>query len=241
MNDTGLKAPILFIDIETVPQYATYDEATPFYQNLWNDKAQYFKNWEEHGPSNTYLQKAGIYAEFGKIVCISAGYINYNLGQREFRIKSFASENEKDILLRFAAMLNHSFNTSKHTLCGHNIKEFDIPFLCRRMLVHDIALPNILDISGAKPWETTYIDTMQLWKFGDYKNYTSLKLLAHVFQLPPPKDEMEGKDVARVFWQENDLQKIQRYCSADVLTTARIYCKMNQMECISDEEVIYIT
>lgn len=228
---------ILFLDIETVPISKDFKELDEVYQKIWTEKHAFFKEGKDMTASESYFSKAGIYAEFGKIICISIGYLHSDKKQREFRIKSFSSDNENEILKAFAALLKNSFNTKKHNICGHNVKEFDIPYICRRMLVNDIEIPKIINVGGVKPWETQYIDTLQLWKFGDYKNFTSLKLLAHLFQLATPKDDIEGKDVAHVYWIEKDLARIQTYCQKDVLTTAQLFLKFNQIPLLQDNEV----
>ncbi|MEI6312501.1 MAG: ribonuclease H-like domain-containing protein [Bacteroidota bacterium] len=231
---------ILFIDIETVPIEKQFEDLDPEFQKLWSDKHHFFRDTTELTPDQSFLIKGGIYAEFGKIVCISVGYLYEDKRKRDFRIKSFCADNEADILKAFVAMVKKSFNTKKNNFCGHNIKEFDIPYLCRRMLVNNMEIPKILDVSGTKPWETQFIDTLQLWKFGDYKNYTSLKLLAHLFQIQTPKDDMEGKDVASVYWQQNDLNRISIYCQKDVLTTAQLFFKFNRIPLLLENEVTFL-
>ena len=125
-------------------------------------------------------------------------------------------------------------------LCAHNGKEFDFPFLARRILVNELPLPAILDSAGKKPWETQYLDTMELWKFGDYKHYTSLELLAALFGIPTPKDDINGADIHRVYWEDHDLERIRIYCQKDVLTIARLFLKFQQQPGIEDEDVVYV-
>jgi DNA polymerase elongation subunit (family B) len=231
---------ILFIDIETVPIAKSYKELPEVFQKLWQDKHQLFRDLPEDA-EKSFESKAGIYAEFGKIICISAGFFFLDKKQRNFRVKSFSSNDEVEVLREFAELLKKNFNGLKHTICGHNVKEFDIPYLCRRMLINGIELPKILDQSGKKPWETRYIDTFQLWKFGDYKSYTSLKLLAALFNIPTPKDDIDGKDVSRVYWQENDLERIATYCQKDVLTTAQLLLRFNNLSVLEETEVTFLT
>lgn len=228
---------ILFLDIETVSQYKTFEEASQDSQTLWGDKAKFMINEENPTPESVY-GRAAIYAEFGKIVCISCGIISMRDGQRQLRVKSFASHDEIALLNDFAGLLNTYFNKPDHLLCGHNGKEFDFPYIARRMLIHGIMLPSILDIAGKKPWEVNHLDTMQMWKFGDYKSYTSLKLLAHVFGLPTPKDDIDGSQVGAVYWQENDLNRIVRYCEKDVVTLAQVYLKMKQIPVLTNTEIV---
>jgi predicted PolB exonuclease-like 3'-5' exonuclease len=223
---------ILFIDIETVPIFYNYNDLSDEGKQLWDLKAQslskfYNSEHEVIDPVKMYHNKAGIFAEFAKVVCISIGYLR--LGQKcTLRMKSFAGKDEKKILKDFTEVMDKHFdNPKKDYLCGHNIKEFDIPFLCRRMVVNDIAFPELFDISSKKPWEVNYLlDTIQMWKYGDYKNYTSLRLLAYALGIPSPKDDIDGSQVARVFYEEDDLNKITRYCEKDVLTTVNVFLKL---------------
>jgi hypothetical protein len=232
-------SPVLFIDIETVPMQAEFEQIPASMQVLWEEKHAFIgKDFKD--AKHSFESKAGIYAEFGKIICISIGIFQNSSKKRMLRIKSFAGPDEKIMLGEFSALLHEKFNSSKHNICGHNIKEFDVPFLCRRMLMHGIALPELLDVAGKKPWETPFLDTMQLWRFGDYKNFTSLKLLAAVMGIDTPKDDIEGKDVARVFWQEQDLDRIVQYCQKDVLTVAQLMLRFTGKEILKKEEVTFV-
>lgn len=223
---------ILFIDIETVPATYKYKELDSTTQELWNKKWQYNKDISAEEQYN----KAGIYAEFAKVVCIGLGYYN----QKKFRIKAISSSNEIDILNQFSELLNAHFNTYSHLLCAHNGKEFDFPFLCRRFLINNLPLPKILQIQGQKPWEVKHIDTMDLWKFGDVKNFSSLNLLAHVLGVPSPKDEMDGSMVSKTFYEENNLEKIAKYCQKDVITLARVYNRFAGIGNLSDDDIIFV-
>ncbi|OIP83885.1 MAG: 3'-5' exonuclease [Porphyromonadaceae bacterium CG2_30_38_12] len=237
---------ILFLDIETVPQTAEISALTPELSHLWEDKFNLIqkrmpeKYNNETTAAEAYANSAGIYAEFGKIVCISVGFIYFRGNQPCFRAKSFAGHDEKLLLEEFAEFLVKFCSTKEHTICGHNIKEFDIPYICRRMLIHGVVLPALLQISGKKPWEINFIDTLELWKFGDYKNYTSLKLLTAVFGIPTPKDDIDGSQVAQVYYQENDVQRIATYCQKDVLATAQVYLRMQGQQTILSENIAFI-
>ncbi|MDP4275788.1 MAG: ribonuclease H-like domain-containing protein, partial [Bacteroidota bacterium] len=189
---------ILFLDIETVPAYAGFEDVPEVFRKLWDKKSSNFRN-DEESASDVY-QRAGIYAEFGKVVCISCGIIVLRDQKKFFRLKSFYGDDEKQILLGFNGMLLKFASNRKVQLCAHNGKEFDFPFLARRMLVNQIALPEILDIAGKKPWEVNFLDTLELWKFGDYKHYTSLELLTNLFGIPSPKDDIDGSQVADVYY-----------------------------------------
>lgn len=226
---------ILFLDIETVPAYATFDQVPEKFQKLWEKKARFLGPKEEEQTADALYERAGIYAEFGKIVCVSCGFVNGN----EIRLKSFYGDNEKLLLEEFAEMLLRHYNDNKSLLCAHNGKEFDFPYLARRILVQGIELPSILDLAGKKPWEVRHLDTLELWKFGDYKHYTSLELLAALFDIPTPKDDIDGSQVAHVYWEEKDLDRIAVYCQKDVLTTIQLFRKYLGLPLIRDEFVVY--
>lgn len=228
---------LLLFDIETVPQTDNFNHLPDHFKELWEIKVR--KMLKEEETAESFYERAGIYAEFGKIVCISAGYFKRNeAGQLQFRVKSFASDNEVEVLNGFKNLLDNYFNeTLKHGLCGHNIREFDVPYVCRRMLIHGIGLPALLDLSGKKPWEVQHLDTMQLWKFGDIKSYTSLKLLAAVFNIPTPKDDIDGNDVARVYWKEKNLQRIATYCQKDVVTVAQLMLRFKGMPLLTEQDI----
>lgn len=228
---------ILFLDIETVPYYQTYEALPETTQKLWNEKAKYLVKNEEQ-PSDIY-RRAGIYAEFGKIICICAGFINDTPQGRTLRLKSFYSDDEHKLLSDFKVLLDKSFNSTSHVLCAHNGKEFDFPFLSRRFLINGLELPTLLDSAGKKPWEINHLDTMELWKFGDYKHYTSLNLLANVFNIPTPKDDISGSQVYEVYWLEKNLERIAIYCQKDVVTVAQIFLKMNHQSLIEKKSIIY--
>lgn len=229
---------ILFLDIETVPCVDGYNNLSPQMKELWNHKAGFLKRTEEDTPELLY-NRAGIYAEFGKIICIGVGFFNPNMKKKkEFRMTAFYGDDEKVLLHDFAALLNKHFNAPEHQLCAHNGKEFDFPFLARRMLVNKIKIPFILDVGRKKPWENTLLDTMQLWRFGDYKHYTSLQLLAALFGIPTPKDDMQGSDVHRVYWKEKNLERIANYCCKDTLTVAQLYLSYCGENLLKDKEIV---
>jgi len=220
---------ILFLDIETVPFHAQYHELSDEGKQLWDLKSASMSRYytdQEIEPDQMYDMKSGIFAEFAKIICISVGYIKVG-SEIAIRVKSFSGE-EKELLTEFGALLDKHFdNPNKDYLCGHNIKEFDIPFICRRMIINGVEFPKLLNISNKKPWELNYLlDTLHMWKFGDFKNYTSLRLLAYCLGIPSPKDDIDGSQVAKVYYEEKDLDRIVTYCEKDVVTTARVFLKM---------------
>ena len=226
---------ILFLDIETVPMCSTYDELPERFVPLWDKKAGYLKREEEDTPS-TLFPRAGIYAEFGKVVCISFGMFR----DGNFRIKSFYGDDEKALLTDFTNLLESKFSSKDFLLCAHNGKEFDFPYLSRRMLINAIPLPEILDLAGKKPWEVAHIDTMELWKFGDFKNYTSLEVLSAVFDIPTPKDDIDGSEVGKVYWEDKDLERIVKYCQKDVLAIAQLFLRYQGKALLEEDKIIIV-
>ncbi|MEM8927912.1 MAG: 3'-5' exonuclease [Bacteroidota bacterium] len=225
---------ILFLDIETVPEKPSFNELTEEKQQLWEQKSKYQRK-EEYSAAEFY-DRAGIWAEFGKIICISVGYFAFKGDQRNFRVTTFHGE-ENRLLKEFKNLLNSHFSQARHLLCAHNGKEFDFPYIARRMLIHQIPLPYKLDLFGKKPWEVPHLDTMELWKFGDYKHFTSLKLMAHVLGIPSPKEDMDGSMVKEVYYGENDLDRIITYCELDVVTTAQVFLRLRNEELLSEGEI----
>jgi len=228
---------VLFLDIETVPQVYAFSDLDEKTAELYTLKTKFLQK-EGASPEEVY-ERAGVYAEFGKIVCISCGIVTERSGGKEIRMKSFASDDEKQLLEDFAEMLNRHYNTPFHILCGHNAKEFDFPFIGRRMLIHGIDLPAVLDIAGKKPWEVNHLDTMELWKFGDYKHYTSMSLLCHIFNIPTPKDDISGADVARVYYEENDLNRIVTYCQKDVIALIQLFLRFRNEPLVDEDNIVY--
>jgi DNA polymerase elongation subunit (family B) len=225
---------VLVLDIETVPQESDFNNLPPHFQKLWDLKTTYQRKNQE--TPEEFYGRAGIWAEFGKIICISVGVFK---NDRNFRVKSFYSHNEAELLQNFSALLNSQ--PPQLILCAHNGKEFDFPYLCRRFLINGLEIPQQLNIAGKKPWEISHLDTMELWKFGDYKNYTSLNLLAAVFKIPTPKDDIDGSMVAQVYYQENDLERIKTYCQKDVITTARLLQRFKGIPFLTDDEITFVS
>ena len=229
---------ILFFDIETVPQTFDYNELDERGQGLWDKKTRFIQERENLSPEEVY-DKAGIYAEFGRVVCISLGFVLQKEGETQIRIKSIANEDEIALLQEFLDLLNSYYDSPDFLFCAHNGKEFDIPFLCRRILINNLKIPYMLNVSGKKPWEIKHLDTMELWKFGDFKNYTSLDLLTYIFKIPTPKDDMDGSQVAKVFYKDKDLDRIIHYCEKDVVATIQLFRKY-QGDPLIEEEFIQI-
>jgi 3'-5' exonuclease len=233
---------ILFIDIETVPLQPDFAFLTESMQSEWERKARFVKSSIEGvtEPAALFNEKAGIFSEFGKVVCIGFGSITGQEGDWKMRLKALVNEDERTLLTDFSDMLRKFGDIHKEiSFCGHNIKEFDIPYLCRRMVINGLQLPECMQIAGKKPWEVTHIDTMDLWRFGDYKNFTSLSLLATVLGIPSPKTDLDGSMVADVFWKDKDLPRIAKYCLQDVYSTAKVYLRLKGMTGI-DPEAVYV-
>lgn len=231
-----MKYPIektIYIDIETVSEYKTFDDAPYEVQNIWvkkTDKVELMKNMT---PAEAYSSRAAIFAEFGKIICISIGL--YSVKNENYRIKSFSGYDEQNVLKEFQEFINSLKST--YVFCGHNIKEFDIPFLCRRMLINNIAIPKMMDYQDMKPWDYEIYDTLQLWKFGDFKNYTALDTLTTIFKIPTSKADIDGSMVGHVFWNENNLERIVQYCQQDVIAIIQIMRRFQQLDLISLDRI----
>ncbi|MDR2423610.1 MAG: 3'-5' exonuclease [Prevotellaceae bacterium] len=222
----------LFLDIETVPQCRDFDGLSDTMQLLWDKKTAYQRKNDES--AGDFYHKAGIWAEFGKIVCISCGVIDLS---NRLHVKSFYGD-EKILLENFIAMLNKFANSRRNVkLCAHNGKEFDFPYLARRILINNLSLPVALNVQGMKPWETPFVDTMELWKFGDGKHYCALALLAEIFGIPSPKDDIDGSMVAKVYYEEDNLERIVTYCEKDLVTLVRVFIAITQQTPLNDTAI----
>lgn len=226
---------ILFLDIETVPQTDNWDLLSERFKDLWTKKTAFQRNNNEISAEEFYHERAGIMAEFGKIICISCGIV---VNENYIHIKSFYGDDEQKILQEFNTLLKDNYYKPDHLLCAHNGKEFDFPYIARRMIIHQIEVPRILQLFGKKPWEIPHLDTMELWKFGDYKHYTSLDLLANIFEIPTSKDDIDGSQVAKVYYEDNNIERIKEYCEKDVITLINVFRKMRYENTIGrrDEE-----
>ncbi|WP_062057138.1 3'-5' exonuclease [Aquimarina longa] len=228
---------ILFLDIETVPEQENFENLSEEMKYLWGDKTKYQRK-EEFSPEEFY-KRAGIWAEFGKIVCISVGYFVITGTTRSFRTKTFSGK-EKQLLIDFKNLIETHFSKQHHLLCAHNGKEFDFPYIARRMIIHTIALPQQLNLFGKKPWEIPHLDTLDLWKFGDYKHYTSLKLMTSILGIPSPKDDIDGSQVRQVFYEEQNLDRIIMYCEKDTVAVAQVLLRLRQEELLEENEIISV-
>jgi uncharacterized protein YprB with RNaseH-like and TPR domain len=228
---------ILFLDIETVPEVQEFEALDDTARVLWEAKSKYQR--KDEFTAEEFYHKAGIWAEFGKIVCISVGFFSITGDVREFRVTSFHGDEVK-LLKEFKQLLDSHFNKPHHLLCAHNGKEFDFPYIARRMVIHGIEIPAKLNLFGKKPWEVPHIDTMELWKFGDYKHYTSLKLLTHILNIPSPKDDIDGSEVARVYYEENDIDRIIVYCEKDTVAVAQVFLRFRNEAILIEDEIISV-
>ena len=237
MIDTIPLGDILFLDIETVPQSPDFNTLSEEAQELWALKTKYQRK-DEYTPEQFY-ERAGIWAEFGIIVCISVGYFLQTQDGRTFRVRSFTGA--EDALLReFSELLDSHFIERRHLLCAHNGKEFDFPYLARRMIILGIPIPKKLLMFGKKPWEIPHLDTMELWRFGDFKNYTSLKLLAYVLGVPSPKEDIDGSMVRDVYYEEHDLERIVHYCERDVVTVAQVFLRLRNEDLLAEDQIVHV-
>jgi len=226
---------ILFLDIETVPETPAFEDLDAGKQSMWDKKSAFFRKGEESAAD--VFGRAGIYAEFGRIVCISVGLVKKRDGVQQLRLKSFFSDDEKKILQEFIDLLARLGTNKNLNFCGHNVKEFDLPFIARRILINALKLPDLLKVAGKKPWEVPFLDTMEMWRFGDYKNYTSLELLTSLFDIPTPKDDIDGSQVAEVYWKDKDMERIARYCEKDVQAVVQLYLRLKSEALIKPEYI----
>jgi 3'-5' exonuclease len=228
---------VLVLDIETVPQQSAYEMLNGEWKELWKKKMQR-EIRDGLSPDGLY-HRAGIFAEFGKIICICAGYFYENGNGLSFKVKAFYGDDEKELLCEFSDAINKGFSTEEHLLCGHNSKEFDFPYIARRCLVNGLPIPYLLDNGGKKPWEVQLLDTMDMWKFGDYKSFTSLNLLASVFGIESPKGDIDGSQVWSTYWMDKDLDRIKNYCMKDVVTVAQLLLRFKGMELLKQENISF--
>jgi len=228
---------LLMMDIETASQFPDYDQMPEKWKDLWDRKVAMYLP-EGDTPETFYPKRAAILAEFGKVICISMGYFHHGSNGLQLRIKSFYGSDEKELLQSFIQSVNQWQKVKRDmNFCGHNVKEFDLPYLCRRLLVNRIGIPPYLDFQNMKPWETNIVDTMQFWKFGDFKNYISLNLLAACLGVESPKNDIDGSEVGDVYWKQNDLPRIVKYCQKDVVTVAQVILRMKSLPLLEEEQV----
>ncbi len=231
---------VLFLDIETVPQHAQWNELDERTAKLFSEKTRYEQERQAKSAEQLYGERGGILAEFGKIICMGVGSLHKQDADWSLRVTSFHGDDERDVLERFVDLLDRHYNTEDHWLCGHNGKEFDFPWIARRCVVHGIHLPKLLDIAGLKPWEVGHLDTMNLWSFGDRKAYTSLALLTHILGIPTPKDDISGADVARVYYEDRDLERIATYCKKDVVATAQLFLRLTGKPLVKEDRIALV-
>jgi len=229
---------ILFLDIETVPEFENWKDLSKETQELFDKKTQYQR--KEKVTADEFYDRAGIWAEFGKIICITVGYFVEIDKKKQLRLTSFFGDDEFKVLVDFKELLDKHFNNKNKVLCAHNGKEFDFPFIARRMIIHQIQLPGKLNLFGKKPWEVPHLDTLDLWKFGDYKHYTSLKLLTSILGIPSPKDDIDGSEVSDVYYKQKNIDRIVSYCEKDTIAVAQIILRFNNEKLLSEKDIISI-
>ncbi len=229
---------ILFLDIETVPEFENWKDLSKETQELFDKKTQYQR--KEKVTAEEFYDRAGIWAEFGKIICITVGYFVEIDKKKQLRLTSFFGDDEFKVLVDFKELLDKHFNNKNNVLCAHNGKEFDFPFIARRMIIHQIQLPGKLNLFGKKPWEVPHLDTLDLWKFGDYKHYTSLKLLTSILGIPSPKDDIDGSEVSDVYYKQKNIDRIVSYCEKDTIAVAQIILRFNNEKLLSEKDIISI-
>ena len=238
MNLTYNLNNILFLDIETVPEEENWNLLSKNSQELFEQKTQYQR--KDEFTAEEFYNRAGIWAEFGKIICISVGYFVEVEKKRQLRLRSFFGDDEHKLLTEFKVLLDTHFAKKSNLLCAHNGKEFDFPFLSRRMIIHQIELPKKLNLFGKKPWEVPHLDTLEMWKFGDYKHYTSLKLLTSILGIPSPKGDIDGSEVAGVYYKEKNIQRIVSYCEKDTIAVAQLLLRFNNEKLLNTEEIVSV-
>lgn len=238
MNLTYNLKNILFLDIETVPEEENWNLLSKNSQELFEQKTQYQR--KDEFTAEEFYNRAGIWAEFGKIICISVGYFVEVEKKRQLRLRSFFGDDEYKLLTEFKVLLDTHFAKKSNLLCAHNGKEFDFPFLSRRMIIHQIELPKKLNLFGKKPWEVPHLDTLEMWKFGDYKHYTSLKLLTSTLSIPSPKGDIDGSEVAGVYYKEKNIQRIVSYCEKDTVAVAQLLLRFNNEKLLNTEEIVSV-
>jgi 3'-5' exonuclease len=232
-----MQKQLIFLDIETVPYTNDYESLSERMKANWARKATFLRSDVFEKDEKLYDTKAGIFAEFGRIICISLGVFN----GRQVRVKSYFGHDEKLLLTEFCHLFSTKLKDKDIVLCAHNGKEFDFPYLCRRLLINRLKLPDCLQLAGKKPWEVKHLDTLELWKFGDYKHYISLDLLAAVFEIATSKDDIDGSQVAPVYYQEeNGLERIKTYCEKDVKVLANVYFSLNSLPILADEDFVFV-
>jgi len=230
---------ILFLDIETVPEKRSFSQLDDFRQKLFAEKTKYQRK-DEFSPEDFY-DRAGIWAEFGKIICISVGFFNNFDRDRTFRLKSFYGKDESKILIDFKSLLEKHFDGKHYLLCAHNGKEFDFPYLARRMIINNIAIPEKLNLFGKRPWEVAHLDTLEMWKFGDYKHYTSLNLLTNILGIESPKGDIDGSQVSQVYYEDQDLERIAKYCEKDTLAVAQVLLRFMNLDLLEEQQLIRVS
>jgi len=229
---------LLFLDIETVAGYPTLDAVPERLRQQWARKARHLRTDASQTDADLYEGRAGIYAEFGRVIVIGLGFVHpTDEGELALKVRTLTHPDEATLLREFVGIVER-YRPDRLALCAHNGFEFDYPYLCRRMLVNGISLPKALQLSGQPPWKNPHLDTLELWKFGDKKNFTSLELLAALFDIPSSKTDLSGDQVNGVFHRENDLGRIRQYCQEDVVVLAQLFLRYQNHALIPEERIV---
>ena len=232
---------LLFLDIETVSGEKNYADLSPRFQELWKHKHSQLNTDSAISIESSYFDRAAIYAEFGKIICIGLGFVMYNEDNELcIKIKVIADKDEKVVLNEFRHILVEKFKGKTPYLCAHNGKEFDFPYICRRMLINQISIPEVLNIQDKKPWEVKHYDTLELWKFGDRKAYTSLELLAAVFDIETSKSDLDGSKVNEFYYLKNQLVQIALYCGKDVAVLVQVFLAIHHINKVKNDNIVFL-
>lgn len=234
-------AKIVFFDLETASEYESLDQLAlnkPKMAELWSKRCEYLRSRFEENKDMTdeqlYEAKAALTPEFARIVCATFGRVTFIGEDPNVIIKSYCSEHEDEVLDGIQKVFD-KFASLKFS--GHNIKRFDIPMMCKRLLIHGRSLPKGLQIQNLKPWEMPFIDTSEVWSFGAWQEgFVSLELLVTAIGLETPKGDIKGEDVSRVFWQDGDTHRIAEYCQRDVFAGIQALLKLSGLPVVEEFE-----
>ncbi len=236
---------MVFIDIETIRGKKTYNDViteNPALDDYWQTKHTQIREKEPlsyghiEDSAEMYEKMAALYPEWGQIVCISIGQIKFDEDGNpiKFTTKSFSGLYEKILLEEFNETASKIMSKyPRMQWVGHNIKGFDMPYIIKRSLINGVRVPNVFHLQKQKPWESQLIDTNDVWKFNGW-NGARLGLLTEILNIPSPKQDMDGKMVSDVFWEDGDLNRISEYCEMDINATANVMLRISGMDIITD-------
>ena len=225
---------ILFLDIETVGGCPDLESCEKFSPEIAEQFHKYYDWFNKRFPEDITLDKnevfkkrAALVPEFAKIICVSMAFVMEN---GEVKKQTFSGDNEKELLIKVRNLLDRCHNLDFY-LCGHNLKNFDIPMLAKRMIINGILPSKILPDYNTKPWEVKAIDTKEIWQYGSYTSIGSLDLLCTCLGIESPKDgEITGDKVHKSYWEENKLSEISEYCEKDVNVLIEFIKKLKNLK-----------